>query len=202
MKNGVRPASRKYDIAESTIRSMIKSYKSEQKDHEHETLSSLPKKQRGAKKLLPEEIDEKVINMIESMRASGTGVTWEMTIAIAKGLVNAFDRTLLKENGGHLEINDTWAQSFHRRLGSVRRKSTTSKQPVAPGLIKEIGFTFFRSINEAVSTYNIPSELVINIDQTPLPFFLVSNYTLAQNGEKTVPITNCADYRKSLKLLL
>lgn len=134
--------------------------------------------------------------MIESMRASGTGVTWEMTISIAKGLINANDRTLLKENGGHLEINETWAQSIHRRLGSVKRKSTTTKQPVAPGLIKEIGFTFFRAIDDVVSAHNIPPELVINIDQTPLPFFLVSNYTLTKKGEKTVPITNSADYRQ------
>ena len=34
------------------------------------------------------------------------------------------------------------------------------------------------------------------MDQTPLPFFLVSSYTLAQNGDKTVPIKNCLDYRQ------
>ena len=34
------------------------------------------------------------------------------------------------------------------------------------------------------------------MDQTPLPFFLVSNYTLARKGDKTVPIRNCSGYRQ------
>ena len=38
--------------------------------------------------------------------------------------------------------------------------------------------------------------LVININQTPLPFVLTSDYTLAVTGSKAVPITNSKDYRQ------
>ena len=76
------------------------------------------------------------------------------------------------------------------------RKFTTCKQPVSPGFLKEVGFSFYHQIGEIVSKYNIPSELIINIDQTPLPFFLVSSYTLALKGDKRVPTRNCSDYRQ------
>jgi len=61
MANGNRPASAKYNIPESTIRGFVKSYKEGKlaDDHGNE-LQSLPRKQRGGYKLLPEEIDEKV----------------------------------------------------------------------------------------------------------------------------------------------
>ena len=193
--HGIGPAVRKYTMSESTVRGIIKSYKEKEIPTE-ETSNCLPKKKRGGRTLLPEEIDDKVIRMIKSLRTSGTGVTWAMTIAIATGLVAASDRTMLKENGGTIELNETWAQSIHRRLGYVKRKNTTSKQPVAPGVLKEIGFTFYRAIDAAVSAYNIPHELIINIDQTPLKFFLISDYTLTKKGEKSVPITNSCDFRQ------
>ena len=47
-----------------------------------------------------------------------------------------------------------------------------------------------------VSAYNIPHDLIINIDQTYLPFVLVSNYTLSPKGNKKVAISNCTDYRQ------
>ena len=39
-----------------------------------------------------EEIDEKVINMIKSMRESGAVINYNNMIAIAKGIVTANDR--------------------------------------------------------------------------------------------------------------
>ena len=114
-------------------------------------------------------------------------------IDIAKGLVTANDRTMIVENGGILEITETRAQSVTRRLGLVRRKSITCKQPMSPGFF---GFTFYRSIAETVAVHNIPDSLILNLDQTPLPFFLVGKYTLEEKGAKSVPMTTSNDYRQ------
>ena len=180
-------------MPESTVRGIIKSY-NKNKVETSEGGPSLPKKSRGAKTLLPKDIDDKVIAMIKSMREAATGVTYDMTISIARGIVCANDRTLLKDNGGNIDLSISWAQSIHKRLGFTRRKHTTCKQPVSPGLLKEIGFTFYRAINDIVAAYDITSELII--DQTPLPFFLISGYTLTRKGDKSVPISNCSDYRQ------
>ena len=102
--------------------------------------------------------------MIKSMRASGYSITYNITISIAKGLVKAHDRTLLKEHGGSIDLYQTWVQSIHRSLGYVKRKATISKQPVSPGFIHEAGFTFYSAIQGNINAYLIPPELVINTD--------------------------------------
>ena len=101
-----------------------------------------------------------------------------------RGIVLAKDRTLLKENNGYIDLTVTWGHSIHQRIGFVRRKYTTAKTPVSASFLKEVGFTFYRQIDDMVSAYNIPHDLIINIDKTPLPFVLVSNYNLAPKGDK------------------
>ena len=71
----------------------------------------------------------------------------------------------------------------------------TARALIAPGLIKEIGFSFYEEIHELVKWFNIPKELVINIDQTPLPFVLVSSYTMEKKGNQCVPVAGATDYR-------
>ena len=134
--------------------------------------------------------------MMKSLREAGVGINYNVMIGIAKGLIAANDRTMLIENGGILEITETWAQSITRRLGLVRRKSTTCKQPMSPGYIREIGFTFYRNIAETAAVHNIHNSLILNLDQTPLPFFLVGKYTLEEKGAKSVPMTTSNDYRQ------
>ncbi|MEO0687886.1 MAG: hypothetical protein AAFY76_23235 [Cyanobacteria bacterium J06649_11] len=67
---------------------------------------------------------------------------------------------------------------------------------MSPGFLKEMGFSFHRSIKELVDAHDIPDDLVINIDQTPLPFILLSKYTMDKKNEKLVPIANSADYQE------
>ena len=132
--NGNRLAAAKFGVPESTVKSIVKAYNKEKSD-KYEELAKLPKRLRGAKPLLPSKIDAKVIGMIKSTRASGYSLTYDMAISIAKGLVKAHDQTLLKEHGGSIDLHQTWGQSIHRRLGFVKRKATTSKQPASPGFI-------------------------------------------------------------------
>lgn len=197
MANGNRPASTKYNIPESTIRGFVKSYKEGKlADNNGNDLESIPRKKRGGFKLLPEEIDEKVIKLVKEMQSSGAAMSYNILIGIAKGVVGANDRTLLKENGGKIEFSMTWAQSIFKRIGFVKRKATTAKVPIAPGFVKEIGMTFYQSIKRIVDAYDIPHDLIINLDQTPLPYCLVNQYTMAKKGAKQVAIAGSADHRQ------
>ena len=60
----------------------------------------------------------------------------------------------------------------------------TAKPLISSGLIKEIGFSFYKDIHKLVKRFNIPKELVINIDQSPLPFVLVSSDTMEKKGNQ------------------
>ena len=188
-------AARKYGIPITTVRGFVKSYKEKVQDDDS-NVDTLPQKKRGRRTLLPEEIDKKVMEMAQSMRLTGAVVNYNILIAIAKALIIANDRTMLAEYGGTIQLGWKWCTSVFKRMNWVNRKSTTSKPLIAPGLIREVGFSFFKEISEVVQAHNIPPELIINIDQTPLPFVLISKYTMNKKGESNVPILGTADYRQ------
>ena len=73
---------------------------------------ALPQKKKGRSKLLLDEIDEKVINMIKSMWELGAVINYNIVITIAKGIVRANDRIMLKENGRTIELGNKWDESI------------------------------------------------------------------------------------------
>ena len=146
--------------------------------------------------MLPAEIDEKVLEMIRNMRNTGAVINFHTVVDLTTGIVLPNDRTLLKENGDTVEFTGGWCLSIFKRLNFVRRKSTKAKPLIAPGLIKEIGFSFYKEIHELVKWFNIPKKLMINIDQTPGPFVLVSSYTMEKKGNHCVPIAGATDYHQ------
>ena len=120
------------------------------------------------------------------MRELGALINYNIMITITKGIVTANDRTLLKENGGTIELRNKWFKSMTKRIGFVKHKATTAKPISTPSLISKIRHIFFYflfySINEIVKAHDIPPEMVINIDQTSLLFILTSKYTLEEKG--------------------
>ena len=132
------------------------------------------------------------------MRQAGCAVNYNIAMAIGKWIVLANDRTLVKENGGSLNLDISWCQSIFRKIGFTKRRATTAKQPVSPGLLKEMGFFFHRAVKEFVDGYDIPDDLPINIAQTPLPFIILRKYSMDKKNLKLVPLANSADYRNLL----
>ena len=136
------------------------------------------------------------MEMAASMRLAGAVVNYNIVIAIAKGIITANDRTILTEYGGTVQLGFRWCLSIFARMKWTKRKGTTAKPTIAPGLIKEVGLTFYKDIAEIVQTLNIPPELIINIDQTPIPYILISKYSMNQKNAKNVPIQGTGDYRQ------
>ena len=155
---------------------------------------ALKQRKRGKRIKLPVEIGEKVLEKIHNMRNAGAVVNFHTIVGLATGIVLANDRTLLKENRDTVEFTVRWCQSIFKRLNSVRTKSTTANTLITPGLVKEIGFSFYKAIHELVKWFNIPKKLVINIDQAPLPFVIVSSCTMEKKGNQCVPVAGTTDY--------
>ena len=65
---------------------------------------------------------------------------------------------------------------------------TTARIPVAPALLAETKLDFQRKICQLQSWYSIPDDLIINFDQTPLPYIITGNSTLNEKGTKSVPL--------------
>ena len=70
----------------------------------------------------------------------------------------------------------------------VRRIATTGKIPIAPYLLSEVKLDFQRKFKSLKAWHNIPLDLIINFDQTPLPYVCSSNNTLEVKGKSSVPI--------------
>lgn len=68
-------------------------------------------------------------------------------------------------------------------------------------LEKKIEFLFLHEIVSKVKKHKIPSELIINIDQTPLKYVPVGNSTLAPRGEASVHETCLNTGKRNLVLL-
>ena len=85
-----KSASRKYGIPLTTFRGFVKSYKEKTSNaNDNDEISELPQKKRGRRTLLPEEIDEKVTEMAQSMHLTGVLVNYNVLIVIAKGILIA-----------------------------------------------------------------------------------------------------------------
>ena len=185
-KHGQRQAGKKYAIPESIVRSFLKSGCA-QKSLAVKT-KALTQGKRGKRTMVPAEIDEKVLEMIRNMCNAGVVINFHTVAGLATGIVLANDRTLLKQNGGTVKFTVGWCQSIFRRFSNP-------KPLIAPGLIKEIGI-FYKEIHQLVKCFNIPKELVINIDQIQLPFVLVISYTMENKCNQCVPVAGTTDYRQ------
>ena len=107
--------------------------------------------------------------MIKTMREAGCVVIYNISNAISKGIALANDQTLLKQNGGSLNLDFLWFQSMFW---------TKAKQPVSPSFLKDIGFSFYWAIKDVIDACDAPDDLVIKIDKAPLPFILLRKYTM------------------------
>ena len=77
-----------------------------------------------------------------------------------------------------------WVQSLYTRMGYTRRMVTTSRPVITRALWLETRDRFLNEIAEAVATYNIPDQLIINVDQTPSKFVPTENVMMAEKNSQ------------------
>ena len=65
-----------------------------------------------------------------------------------------------------------------------------------PSLYDELAFTWKKKIAEKVFQHNIPEDLILNFDQTPLGFTCPAKTTFTDRNSEIVPIGNLNDKRQ------
>ena len=73
-------------------------------------------------------------------------------------------------------------------MNFVKRRKTE-------GARKEIEYLFLHDIVSKVEEYNIPTSLIVNIDQTSIKYVSVGSESLAEKGVENVTIEGSADKR-------
>ena len=77
-----------------------------------------------------------------------------------------------------------------------KRKDTTGKIEPSKQFLLEEKFTFQKKISGVIFEHDIPKELIINLDQTPLSYVSPGKYTFDVKGVKTVQIKGIDDKRQ------
>ena len=98
-------------------------------------VSSIPTSKRG-RKLVIGDLDKEVMNFIYNLHEVGGVVNGKIAVAAAKGIINAKNREILVENGGHVTLGNGWVKSLFKRMNFVCRKKTTSTKPKMIGKVR------------------------------------------------------------------
>ena len=83
----------------------------------------------------------------------------------------------------------------------IQRTVTVSRSVVTEASWIEIWILFLHNICTLVQTYNIPDELIINVNQTTSKHVLTSSVTMAKKNPKHVP-KHGADDKHAIALAL
>ena len=147
------------NVNESTVWSLKKTYmkmsKGESSTASDDTdscseITVMEKKARGPPTLLGK-YEKEVEDYIHSIRLSGGVVNRSILIATARGIIINKEKCILSEFGGHVELSRSWAQSFLRRLGYVKRKGTKAARKV-PENFDMLKMEFLAEIGKNVKT--------------------------------------------------
>ncbi len=210
IQHGNTSAARKYSTVlgykmnESSVRNWVKKYRAAvagtEKDISTVTPADLANKPKGKPLLIGSENDQKVQELVKSIRQAGGVINRSIVLSLGHGVISARDRSILKKYGGPVDLTRTWAESIMERMGFVRRKGTKAARKL-PDNFEEQKADFLKCIAEKVKKYKIPDELIINFDQTGMKIVPVSNWTLDLKGGKQVAITGKDDKREVTALL-
>ena len=124
-----------------------------------------------------------------------------MVISIGNSVLKANDPKCVSEFGGYVTLTEDWARGVLKSMEWVKRKGTTGKVEPSPQFLAEEKFTFQRSIASVVANHDIPVELIINLDQTPLSYVTPAKYTFNIKATSNVPIKGIDDKRQTERCL-
>ena len=133
------------------------------------SVTSLPAKKHGHPLLLGEELEWKIQLYLRAIQESGRAVNTAIVLGAARGIKLKLNRTMLVENGGHVDLSNGWARGLPGPMGFVKRRGTTSKSNNLvednPGLIVN-GF-HKAGIQQAIDSTNETVATNDSIDETP-----------------------------------
>lgn len=195
------------DVPESTARRLKKEYIDKLKgltegsdDSEHIQVIALPKQAQGRPLLVGKEFDKCIQIFIESLRKTGGVVNTAIVVSAAYGIIASREPSILRENGGHLELTKAWGKTLLKRMGYVKRKGSNAGE-VAVARFDELKEEYLADIKAEVLMNDIHKELVFNWDHTGLQLAPTGEWTMHEAKAKVVPIVNSDDKRQITTVL-
>ena len=145
-------------------------------------------KMKGRPNLVSDGFMKRIRTIMIGTWAAGTAINRRIVMAIGNGVVRSNSPTLLKENGGSLELTEDWTRGVIKSMNWTKRKDTTRKIEPSKEFLLEEKLTFQKKNSGVTFEHDISKELIINLDQTPPYYVSPGKYTFDVKGVKTVPI--------------
>ena len=89
-----------------------------------------------------------------------------------------------------------WARDTLKSMNCVKRKGTASKEEPSKQLLAEEKVIFQMSISKVIYEHDIPSELIISLEQTPLFNVSPGKYTFNIKSAENGPVKGIDDKRQ------
>ena len=160
----------------------------------------LPRLPEGRPLLIGPQLDDLVLKQCQQLRLKGAPLNAVIVQAIARGIVQHHNPSLLIGSGGSEYIGDTWAQSFFRRHNFVKRKGTKASRTL-PSDFATIKTAFHHRIKTIVDELLVLKVLIYNFDQTGVKIVPVDAWTHEIKGSTQVEIIALNDKRQITALL-
>ena len=136
-------------------------------------------RRKGRPKLLDDEFLVKVEDVVTRVRKAGGVFSRKMVIVIGTGVIKATCPSKLKDFGGHIALTEGWTRGVLKSKEWSKRKDTTGKiEPINQFLLEE-KLTFQKRIPSIIEEHDIPKELILNLDQTPLSYVFTTSFTVS-----------------------
>jgi hypothetical protein len=173
------PKSLENQLMKVRVRSLKTCYLNALKSTGNESVSTLDHGNRGSPLHLGA-IDRDVIDYVKKLRSAGGTVNKSIIIAAVTGIVKHKRPSLLRENGGGIEIGRGWAQNLYASYGLRETQGHKSRTSITSRYLSSKKRIFATCANaEVVQAENIPSELIINFDQTGCKFVPAAEWTVS-----------------------
>ena len=135
--------------------------------------------QRRGRPLMLGSLDEMIQRYLKPYRSRGGPVNSLIAVSIAKVLIARNPQL----NLDHIDLDSSsWTKSFFQRMAFMRRMKTTGKVEIPEGAKQEPELLHLHNTVTLEEEHNIPQNLVLNLDQTPLKYVPVSHNTMAKKG--------------------
>ena len=114
-------------------------------------------------------------------------------MAVGEGVIRACNPVKLCAT--EHRITNGWAKSILKRMGFSKRKGTNAGK-ITVAHFEEVKECFMADIQAEVIMNEIPDDLTVNWDQTPLHIVPTGDWTMHRKGEKIIPLANLDDKRQ------
>ena len=165
------------------------------KSGESVKIDKLEEKKRGRPSILSDAVTTDIKRYITTLRDAGGVVNTRIVIAAATGILQRKDPSILRCNGGHIDLQKSWAKYLLKKMDFVKRRATTKHVTRCENFdtLKE---QYLFDVQAVAEMESIPDSLIINWDQTGINYVPVSEWSMAKEGSKRVEVTGFKDKRQ------